>query len=144
MSKSTIEEMAEAVGREAFLNKKEAQKYEREKRELWKDMKGIHLERAAALRAAADTLRSTSMRQIEDAPKDGTEIDIWIEGYKGEPVRIPDCRWVQAHGESGWYRHDRDFYQEHGDSWQEIEDRIIGWMPIPVFPTGEKGTAHVA
>ena len=98
----------------------------------------IGLETVVALESAADTLRNTAMRQIEDAPKDGTEIDIWIEGYKGESVRIPDCRWFQVHGESGWYRHDRDFYQDHGDSWQEIEDRIIGWMPIPVFPTGEQ------
>ena len=108
------------------------------------EISAFYRNKASILRAAADTLRNTAMRQIEDAPKDGTEIDIWIEGYKGEPVRIPDCRWLLSDGEWVWCRYKRDPSESHSDSWQEIEDRIIGWMPIPVFPTGEEGTAHVA
>ena len=133
---TTLEEQIEEVEAKADLLDEQARSLD-----TWYELphtSALCRNKASILRAAADTLRSSSMRQIEDAPKDGTEIDIWTEGYNGKPVRVSDCCWIETQGRPGW----RAWH--HSDSWQEIKSPIIGWMPIPVFPAGEKGTAHVA
>lgn len=75
-------------------------------------------------------LREAGWRDIESAPRDGTEMDLWcdIEGYR--PGRVTNCVWM--HGPSG-----PDWYTRGERGWEPIG--AIGvtpthWMPLPPAP----------
>ena len=99
---------------------------------------------------------------LENAPRDGTPVDLWrippdpehrnkgpyinrcSPGSVG--VRITDARW-----QGGYWVHDgskyvagRHFYDEEGDACIDIDDtgpaafRVTHWQPLPAPPAAEE------
>lgn len=65
---------------------------------------------------------------IESAPKDGTEIDIWVESSKlGSWQRHCNVMWEDDSG----YWYDRGCYKFH-------DHEVTHWMPLPAPPTTKK------
>ena len=81
---------------------------------------------------------------IETAPKDGTEIDLWMVDEDGHGFRIPDAFWVTNEpyrdgwmaanqgydGDSGWAEVPR-YTNKRG---KEIWTLATHWMPKPEPP----------
>lgn len=72
-------------------------------------------------------------RPIETAPKDGTEIDIWVEwpeydnGFGLVPAhgsRLPDAKWIDRDWKAGQY----SLHQ------YSAKPRATHWMPAPLPP----------
>lgn len=88
---------------------------------------------------------------IETAPKDGTQVDLWIEGKdstvdfysasarkaKGRPVRhgrACDFKWMQK-GPNRPY-----WYPSHGLGYPLDSDlTVTHWMPLPAPPSPPSG-----
>jgi hypothetical protein len=71
------------------------------------------------LRAEA---KSTGWQPIETAPKDGTQVLLWIDGIEPRP-RI--SFWSERGSDSGWYSvQSRHF----------IATIVTHWMPLPTAP----------
>ena len=131
MTKPTINEMVSAVSSQAREHEGSAATcYSRAKQDRL----------AEVLDAAAETLKRMQWQPIETAPKDGTEIDLWVSGYKGRIHRKPSCKWGTAYGDTGWLYFGRDPTESHSDTWQEIEADIVGWTAIPTGPTQDAET----
>lgn len=47
----------------------------------------------AALKAALQRLEASRWRPIEEAPKDGNEVDLWWQVAPGNGYRATDCYW---------------------------------------------------
>ena len=55
---------------------------------------------------------------IETAPKDGSDIDLWVE-YKDRGARVPNCGWYE-----GAWRH----------NFGRLMMPATHWMPLPDPP----------
>lgn len=91
-------------------------------RDLWGDFVAT-LPARAALAGSGD-----GWRDMSDAPKDGTVVDLWCQapGLSAGPVRVTDC-WFS---DGKWWR-----YDEHGDD--QLRSRVHNathWMPRPASP----------
>lgn len=64
---------------------------------------------------------------IETAPRDGTLIDLWVDGR-----RLPDCKWWTSDFEDDWSEW-RQQYAE-ADSFFPISGDPTHWMPRPAPP----------
>ena len=78
---------------------------------------------------------------IETAPRDGTVIDLWAEGF-----RFADCMWGKPEhccGEAGWHCDSEWHGQEPG--WVVTADNAFlwtdyeppHWMPLPAPPAAK-------
>jgi len=74
---------------------------------------------------------------IETAPKDGTEIDLWVS----VGVRVADCRWGKPSG-ANWgdrYGCDQDlpaqWVTRHGFALDRRNGPPTHWMPHPTPPS---------
>lgn len=68
-------------------------------------------------------------RDMADAPKDGTVVDLWCRapGLSAGPDRVTDC-WFSA---GKWWR-----YDEHGDDQRRSRvHNATHWMPRPASPS---------
>lgn len=65
---------------------------------------------------------------IETAPKDGTDIDVY-----GDYYRHTDCRWMENGGDPGWYKVIRYHEYTGFPIWEKIQD-VTHWMPLPLPP----------
>jgi hypothetical protein len=97
---------------------------------------------------------------IETAPKDGTEIDLWMVDQDGKGYREPAACWVTRRRDTrwngkryvgfyrdGWWGPNHDYDGEHG--WadepgytnqvngKQVWVRPTHWMPMPA-PPGER------
>lgn len=84
----------------------------------------------------ADEQNPTTWRPIAEAPRDGTEVDLWVNGQ-----RVTDCRWGKRYhscGEAGSYCDD-DWHREE-EGWIDttfnlrIYDEVTHFMPLPPPP----------
>lgn len=72
---------------------------------------------------------------IEMAPRDGTNVDLWVVSSVGDfnAWREPDCHWKDGE----WVQWDR-LYGE----WAPVEEpdlqRVTDWMPLPPAPPADK------
>lgn len=79
---------------------------------------------------------------IETAPKDGTEIDLWVNCGRGS-FRVTNCRWGQSDW-AGRYHKDwiymkRDDDDPHRDALADVEydfgvNSVTHWQPLPQPP----------
>lgn len=74
-------------------------------------------------------------KTIDSAPKDGTEIDLWIVTSKewrpeGESRRVTDCCWASVGDKQGWC----DFADGCWDFVESNHHTVTHWMPIPEPP----------
>lgn len=83
--------------------------------------------------AAMDAALGGGWQPIATAPRDGTEIDLWVPGVPigHGPARIPDC-WFSG---SRWWRYDKD----GDDQCRSHVRRPSHWMPPPPPPAPEEG-----
>ena len=82
---------------------------------------------AAARWAAQHSCQSPELdpwEPIETAPKDGTEVDLWLVPHSGRGRRIIGAWWVS----SGW---------RTGDGMLDSTLRLSHWMRAPQSPRGE-------
>jgi len=93
-------------------------------------------------RAARDEAEAKNARfqwqSIETAPKDGTTIDVWIEGeFSG---RRTDVSWRQP-SDSEWWVHGGDTIETPDATWHDAfgplgkSEPPTHWMPQPQSPT---------
>ena len=105
-------------------------------------------------------------QDIETAPKDGTEVDLWLIDEDGRAWRETDVRWVEAYQESfyeyapdgsyklsyrkrdGWWSYNHGYggegdfvdvprhYNPHPRQRREIYSEATHWMPLPEPPQG--------
>lgn len=70
--------------------------------------------------------RANPWRDIASVPKDGSTLDLWINGY-----RVTNCQWDQTKDEwtQGWLN-DEGKYQSLAVMWAPP----AYWMPIPESP----------
>ncbi len=93
-------------------------------------------------------------RPIDTAPKDGTNIDLWVVNQDGEGWRIADAYWVHDRERDpyapskgkrdGWFAPDREYgdpgWADWPEGWtathdgREYFDRATHWMPLPEPP----------
>lgn len=70
-------------------------------------------------------------RTIDSAPKDGTEMDLWVISTGGaKPFRVPDCAWKTVAGKAQWVSRG-----ERG--WEALSEaylRPTHWQPLPAPP----------
>ena len=71
------------------------------------------------IKSKPDTV--TGWQDISTAPKDGTEILLWLR----------DCMTIAY-----WYEHDSCWLECSGEIWQEWQ--VTAWMPLPPAPEKEK------
>lgn len=75
-------------------------------------------------------------RDIESAPKDGTHVDIWINGF-----RKTDAKWDESQNRWKWFEcfvgPDKRTKRYSFSSRAEVTH----WMPIPA-PPKDSGAAH--
>lgn len=75
--------------------------------------------------------RPSGWQPIETAPKDGTLIDLWVDG-----TRLPDCRWYAECAEWEQEPHWAQKYAETGpDCGFPVSGAPTHWMPQPEPPT---------
>ena len=81
----------------------------------------------AAMSRASPTREQSGWMPIESAPRDGTRVDLWAEGYG----RKPDMYWrlVERHKTEGWTD---DWY---GRGALFGEGQFTHWQPLPPPPT---------
>jgi hypothetical protein len=99
----------------------------------------VHTEASDEYSEICDALRTLlnerRWKPIEEAPRDGTLVDLWITPPKGMitgtgPVRCPDC-W---HSGGKWWRYD----EQHGDDQCRVEvNNATRWMSLPEPPVDE-------
>jgi hypothetical protein len=74
---------------------------------------------------------------IESAPKDGTEIDVWVAGEF--PGRRTDVSWREP-TDSEWWVHGGDTIKTPCATWHDCfgplgkDEPVIYWMPLPKPP----------
>ena len=77
---------------------------------------------------------------IESAPKDGTEIDVWIGGEF--PHRATPVSW-RVPSESEWWVHGGDTIETPDATWHDAfgplgpDESPTHWMPLPLPPAGD-------
>jgi hypothetical protein len=75
---------------------------------------------------------------IETAPKDGTLIDLWVNGE-----RLPDCFW---HAPEWCDPDERRWHQKYAETSPDCSFAVDGspshWMPRPVAPHGVAPSAE--
>lgn len=93
--------------------------------------------------AERDTLarmEPVGWRPIETAPKDGTEIDVWINGEF--PGRRTDVSWRKP-TDSEWWVHGGDTIETPDATWHDCFgplgscEQPTHWQPLPTPPAGE-------
>jgi hypothetical protein len=63
---------------------------------------------------------------IATAPKDGTHVDLWVNGQ-----RLPDCWWFEADDvDAYWVQR----YSETKSAFFDVDGEPTHWMPIPKGP----------
>lgn len=74
---------------------------------------------------------SGAWRPIETAPKDGTEVDLWLAPLSEDGYPLTPCRLPNAHFHCGeWLFWGGD--PEIG--WLSVDHRVTHWMPVPSPP----------
>ena len=65
---------------------------------------------------------------IETAPKDGTQVDVWVV-FPSQSYRVADAHWNETAGESGAWQlgsfHEMQFTER---------PVVTHWMPLPAPP----------
>lgn len=80
-------------------------------------------------------------RGIESAPKDGTEIDVWVGGEF--PRRFANVSWREPN-DSEWWVHGGDTIETPDATWHDCfgpfgkEDQPTHWQPLPTPPETER------
>jgi hypothetical protein len=88
----------------------------------------------AMLDAENEKMTTFGLLSPETAPRDGREIDIWVQpksyGDREPPIeRYPGVSWVHIRYEEG-KSIDGWRYRTHGTPY-DITDPVVGWAPIP-------------
>lgn len=82
---------------------------------------------AAEAKLAEALLNPDPWRPIEEAPKDGRRVDLWVKDYADGWFRIPDCKWsVPWPGADACWLENKP----HPDALHDWE-----WQPIDFEPT---------
>jgi len=72
----------------------------------------------------AEEREACGWKPIETAPKDNTEIDIWVlDGY-----RVPNCRWVMG----SWKEFGTNGFE--AQDWMDLESPATHWRHTPAAP----------
>jgi len=88
-------------------------------------------EEAARAAGAAD------WRSMDSAPRDGTDIDVWVEGEF--PRRLTNVSWREP-SDSEWWVHGGDTIETPDATWHDVfgplgqDDQPTAWMPLPSPP----------
>jgi hypothetical protein len=87
---------------------------------------------------------ATSWQPIETAPKDGSEVDLWVvtflDGVALIGGRVTDAWWLEAFGwtrrplENGDPSHLEEAWQTPVVPGSQYETRVTHWHPIPDAP----------
>ncbi len=86
--------------------------------------------------------RLAGWESIETAPKDGTCIDVWVDGEFSR--RVTDVRWRKP-TDSEWWVHGGDTIETPAETWHDSfgplgnEDQPCAWMPLPPPPPAVVG-----
>lgn len=80
--------------------------------------------------------QGSGWRSMDSAPRDGTVIDLWVDGY-----RITDAYWVgknppRKRSADGWWSPNQGYDGDHGS----IGIEPTYWCPLPAAPTPKAGT----
>lgn len=114
------------------------------------DERGTYTEFAAALSAALSeqTQPATGWLSIETAPRDGTNILVWADGYSWPEVvryvKYEDPDIEEETGEPGYWRYSDDVF---ADILQIEDGEFTHWMPLPAPPSlrpAEVGSATLS
>ena len=84
---------------------------------------------AKSLGAAIERAAAMEWQPIETAPKDGTDVDLWVTTPTGFAGRVPDCHWHCGE----WLRKGK--YDEA--IWVPVESegwKVTHWMARPTPP----------
>ncbi len=100
----------------------------------------IFLNRVKASALSAQVQDVAQWQSIETAPRDGTNILVWADGYQWPEVvryEIYDDPIVEAEaGEKGYWRYSEDLL---ADIMHIDKDEISHWMPLPAAPAKQEG-----
>ncbi len=83
---------------------------------------------------------TTTWQDIGTAPRDGTSIDVWIDGEF--PRRATDVQWREP-SDSEWWVHGRDTIETPAATWHDVfgplgkDEQPTHWMPRPSPPSKE-------
>lgn len=67
-------------------------------------------------------------RPMDEAPKDGQEIDLWVKNKEGMEFRVADCRWHRT--QECWKTHNFT-----GTGFNKLgRKEILFWMSKPKGP----------
>jgi len=81
---------------------------------------------------AREAMTSPGWQGIETAPKDGTEVDLWVHVlHGGSPRRVPDCAWKHLADGPDWYTRGDRGWEALGAIWLYPSN----WMPLPATPS---------
>jgi len=75
--------------------------------------------------------RAPVWQDIETAPRDGTEVDLWVIGSDGQAYRICDCRWSEV--QKRWF----DPAGDYGDGAYISDTQIPTHYMVIDPPTSE-------
>lgn len=89
----------------------------------------MHRAKEKVYRDIAAQVEAMGWRPIEEAPKNGTYIDLWDSSVK---KRLTDCRWD---GNNRWVRWDENAFGVM--AWCVVKGKITHFMAIPQPPGKE-------
>ena len=81
-----------------------------------------------SIKADQQSASLDSWRPIETAPKDGTLVDLWLQGPRNQGSRAADCWFYRGQ----WWQN----FGGDGPSTPQIytDDQPTYWMPLPAAP----------